>query len=124
MWISSCQCVCVGTFSLLLVDVCLLTLTLYVCVCVCLQTCQTTAVLGAVEEAGAFGSRQHETHHTELAEKGQDAHQGTNTENKSHMRQAAFTTPPKNLKNKKQFDNIFSTRFIERYNFSSLLLNL
>lgn len=44
---------------------------------VCLQTCQTTAVLGAVEEAGAVGSRQHKTHHTELAEKGQDAHQGT-----------------------------------------------
>lgn len=44
---------------------------------VCLQTCQTTAVLGAVEEAGAFGPRQHKTHHTELAEKGQDAHQGT-----------------------------------------------
>ncbi|KAI4832651.1 hypothetical protein KUCAC02_015613, partial [Chaenocephalus aceratus] len=39
------------------------------------QTCQTTAVLGPVEEAGAFGSRQHKTHHTELAEKGQDAHQ-------------------------------------------------
>lgn len=46
-------------------------------VLVCLQTCQTTAVLGTVEEVGAFGSRQHKTHHTELAEKGQDAHQGT-----------------------------------------------
>lgn len=45
-------------------------------VLVCLQTCQTTAVPGAVEEAGAFRSRQHETHHTELAKKGQDAHQG------------------------------------------------
>lgn len=47
------------------------------CLLVCLQTCQTTALLGAVEEAGAFGSRQHETHHSELAKKGQDAHQGT-----------------------------------------------
>lgn len=46
-------------------------------VLVCLQTCKTTAVPGAVEEAGAFRSRQHKTHHTELAEKGQDAHQGT-----------------------------------------------
>lgn len=51
-------------------------------VLVCLQTCQTTAVPGAVEEAGAFRSRQHQTHHTELAEKGQDAHQGTKITNK------------------------------------------
>lgn len=43
---------------------------------VCLQTCQVTAVPGAAEEAGAFRTRQHKTHHTELAEKGQDAHQG------------------------------------------------
>lgn len=49
-------------------------------VLVCLQTCQTTAVPGAVEEAGAFRSRQHETHHTELAKKGQDAHQGIKNE--------------------------------------------
>lgn len=43
---------------------------------VCLQTCQVTAVPGAAEEAGAFRTRQHKTHHTEPAEKGQDAHQG------------------------------------------------
>lgn len=43
---------------------------------VCLQTCQTAALLGAAEETGAFGARQHETHHSEFAQKGQDAHQG------------------------------------------------
>lgn len=44
-------------------------------VLVCLlQTCQTTAVPGAAEEAGAFRSRQHQTYHAEPAEEGQDAH--------------------------------------------------
>ena len=69
--LSVCLCRCLLTFS---AGGCPLTHP----VLVCLQTCQTAAVLGPVEEAGAFGSRQHKTHHTELAEKGQDAHQGIN----------------------------------------------
>lgn len=50
-------------------------------VLVCLQTCQAAAVPGAAEEAGAFRTRQHKTHHTELAEKGPDAHQGIQKQN-------------------------------------------
>ena len=72
MLLSVCLCWYLLSDLLLLVDFVLTHLVL-----VCLQTCQTTAVLGAAEEAGAFGSRHDQTHHTEPAEKGQDAHQGT-----------------------------------------------